>query len=449
MSGHQDWVEANRGRLLDELKQFCAFGSVSANGAESLVSCRRWLGERLAALTDEVEVVEAGGMPALIARVPGAGRRRRRLLIYAHYDVSPAGPVELWESPPFDPGVRSGRLYARGAADAKGDLMARIHALEMLRGLRGELPCEVVLLVEGEGRLGSQNLPQLVERHSSRLEADGCLWEGGPTGGAQGRVYLGCRGQLELQLWVRLLKQPESAAYAPLYPSAAGYLVETLASLAGPDLRVRVEGFYDRALPPGPGERRRMAAIDPRAVERPKLGRRLLGNPPARAVLERLLYTPVFNISGLTAGHQGPGRRSVLAHEAVARVDFQLVPEQDPLEVLELVRSHLSRHGFAEAEVFCVHADWPVRQPRDSEIARAVIASQREVFGGVQVWPLLPQPTAMHAVSRGLGVPTVIPAGLARQDSHVNSANERIRTADYRRAIALVGRLVERFARSG
>ena len=446
----QAWVEGSRRRLLEDLKLLCSYGSVSTNGAESLVSCRRWLSERLAQLTDDVEVVEAGGMPALIARLRGA-RRRRRLLLYGHYDVSMAGLLELWQSPPFDPSLRGGSLFARGAADAKGDLLARIHALEMLRELDGELPCEVVLLLEGEGRLGSETLPELVRANSRRLRSDGCLWEGGPVGGAgRGRIYLGCRGQLDLQLWVRLLKQEESSAFAPLYPSAADYLVRVLASLNGPDSRIGLEGFYDRALPPSRRDRKRLAAINPRAVERPKLGRpRLTRFPPPEGVLERLLYSPAFNISGITAGLQAPGRRTLLAPEAMARVDFQLVPDQDPLEVLGQLRRHLRERGFDAAEIFCVLATWPVRQEAESDIARAVSAASREVFGRVQLWPLLPQPTALHAVTGGLGTPAVIPSGLARADSRMNSANERIRLRDYHRLVVLTGRVIERFAAAG
>jgi len=141
------YIEKNSQRFVDELKELCAFPSISNHGREAVEPARVWLADRLSRFTDRVETLDAGGMPALYAEVPGAGRRK--LLLYQHYDVQPVDPIDLWASPPFEPVEEDGRITARGVADDKSDVMARIHALETLKGL-GPLPVTLRFLVEGE-----------------------------------------------------------------------------------------------------------------------------------------------------------------------------------------------------------------------------------------------------------------------------------------------------------
>src|SRR4030088_2484077 len=168
------YVEKNSRRFVEELKELCAFPSISNHGAEAVKPARDWLAERLARYTDRVETLEAGGMPALYAEVPGAGRRK--LLLYQHYDVQPVDPIDLWESPPFEPVEKDGRIIARGVADDKADVMARIHALETLKGL-GPVPVTLRFLVEGEEEIGSKTFEKIARDHSAKLSADGFLWE--------------------------------------------------------------------------------------------------------------------------------------------------------------------------------------------------------------------------------------------------------------------------------
>src|SRR5579864_4834266 len=196
-------------------------------------------------------------MPALYAEVRGGGRRK--LLLYEHYDVQPVDPIDLWDSPPFEPAEKDGRIFARGVADDKSDVMARIHALETLKQL-GDVPVTLRFLIEGEEEIGSRSFEKIAHDHAEKLHADGCLWESGNSFDDAGRatIQFGCRGLLYVNLRVKMLAFDQHSGYASIYPSAAMYLVRALASLRDQDMDIKIEGFYEHALKPTEDDRRMM-----------------------------------------------------------------------------------------------------------------------------------------------------------------------------------------------
>src|SRR5258708_3084592 len=248
------YIEKNSRRFIEELEELCAFPSISNHGLEAVKPARSWIAERLGRFTDRVETFDEGGMPALYAGGPGAGRRK--LLLYQHYDVQPVDPIELWDSDPFQPVEKDGRIVARGVADDKADIMARIHALETLKGL-GEMPVTLRFLVEGEEEIGSKTFEKIAHKHADKLRADGCLWESGASFDEAGRPTLqfGCRGLLYVQLRVKLLTYDQHSGLASIYPSAAMYLAEPLASLRDQDMNIRTDAFYHPLLQPPPPPR--------------------------------------------------------------------------------------------------------------------------------------------------------------------------------------------------
>jgi len=243
------YIEKHSQRFVDELKELCTFPSISNHGRDAIQPARDWLAERLGRFTDRVETLEAGGMPALYAEVKGAGRRK--LLLYEHYDVQPVDPIALWDSPPFEPAEKDGRIIARGVADDKADVMARIHALETLKHL-GEVPVTLRFLVEGEEEIGSQTFEKIIHAHAEKLRADGCLWESGSSFDDAGRPTLqfGCRGLLYVSLRVKMLDFDQHSGWASIYPSAAMYLIGALASLRDQDMNIKIDGFYDAVVNP-------------------------------------------------------------------------------------------------------------------------------------------------------------------------------------------------------
>jgi len=440
------YIEKNTRRFIEELKELCAFPSISNHGAEAVKPARDWLAERLGRYTDRVETLEAGGMPALYAEVPGAGRRK--LLLYQHYDVQPVDPIELWDSKPFEPVEKDGRIVARGVADDKADVMARIHALETLKQL-GEVPVTLRFLVEGEEEIGSKTFETIAHQHSSKLSADGCLWESGASFDEASRPTLqfGCRGLVYVQLRVSFLSFDQHSGLASIYPSAAMYLIEALASLRDRDMNIKIDGFYDDMLEPTDADRRMMAKIDPGLEQRQKLVGydKLVRDPKPERVIEQLLFTPTCNIAGVTTGYQGPGSKTVLSAEATAKLDFRLIPNQDPAHVLDMLRKHLDSHGFEKVEIVWSDAEKPARSDPESEVAKSVIDCVRDLYGEPVLWPFMQATGPMHPVVADLGIPTVLPVGVGRPDNRVHAPNENIRAEDYINTVRLMCRVFERF----
>ena len=440
------YIEKNSRRFVDELKELCTFPSISNHGLEAIQPARDWLANRLTRFTDRVESLDAGGMPALYAEVPGSGKRR--LLLYQHYDVQPVDPVDLWSSPPFEPAEKDGRIFARGVADDKADVMARIHALETLRSL-GEVPVTLRFLVEGEEEIGSQTFEKIAHDHAEKLRADGCLWESGTSFDDAGRPTLqfGCRGLLYVTLRVKLLDFDQHSGYASIYPSAAAYMIGALASLRDQDMNVMIEGFYDRAIKPTEADRRMMAKIDPEVEKRKKLVGfdKLVREVKPDQVIEQMLFLPTCNFAGVASGYQGPGSKTVLPADAMAKLDFRLIPDQNPDEVRQQLRRHLDKHGFDKIEILEGEGEKPARSDPSSAIAKTVIESVREMHGEPVLWPFMPATGPMHPVVSDLGVPTVLPVGVGRPDNRIHAPNENIHAADYINTIRLMCRVWERF----
>jgi acetylornithine deacetylase/succinyl-diaminopimelate desuccinylase-like protein len=440
------YIEKNSQRFIDELKELCSFPSISNHGRDAIQPARDWLASRLAKFTDRVETLEAGGMPALYAEVPGAGRRK--LLLYQHYDVQPVDPIDLWQSPPFEPAERDGRIVARGVADDKADVMARIHAVETLKQL-GDLPVTLRFLVEGEEEIGSKSFEKIAHDHADKLRADGCLWESGSSFDDAGRptIQFGCRGLLYVTLRVKLLDFDQHSGFASIYPSAAMYLVGALASLRDLDMNIKIDGFYDQVVKPTEADRRMMATIDAEVEKRRKLVGfdKLVRDPKPDQVIEQMLFLPTCNIAGITTGYQGPGSKTVLPAEATAKLDFRLIPDQDPDDILQKVRKHLDRHGFERIELVEGEGEKPARSDPGSAVARAVIETVREMHGEPVLWPFMPATGPMHPVVTDLGIPTVLPVGVGRPDNRIHAPNENIRAADSINTIRLMCRVWERF----
>lgn len=419
-------------RFIDRLKQACSIPSISAEG-RGLEPMADWLETTLHALGAHVSRLTLADAPvALLGEIPGPGDRV--LMIYDHYDVQPVDPLDLWESPPFEPAERDGRVFARGAADNKGDLVARLCALETYRELVGELPFTVKFLIEGEEEIGSPHFERICQAHGRALLADDCVWEGAwfdhrghPT------MHFGCKGLLYVELACRMLSGDQHSSIAVYAPSAAWELLAAVASIKGADGRIAIEGFYDDVVEPGEAERRLIdiMAFDEDA-ERARLGvASFLGSLEGSRLRRELLYSPTANIAGFTTGYGVPGgAKTVLP--AMAKMDFRLVPDQDAADIAAKLRSHLVRNGFTNVEVRVISGENPSRSPIDSALGRAVQDATAAWFGdSFSVHPLMWATGPMHPIAEGVGVPICSPPGVTRPDSNIHAPNENVRVDDF------------------
>jgi acetylornithine deacetylase/succinyl-diaminopimelate desuccinylase-like protein len=444
-------IEAGLEPSLAELAGLVAQPSVAAQNL-GMEECARQVAELLAARGFEVEILPTGGHPVVVGE--RGGESPRTLLVYNHYDVQPPEPLELWSSPPFQATRRDGKLFGRGVSDDKGHLTARLLALDAWLAVHGRLPCRVKFVIEGEEEIGSVHLPAFVRAQRRRLAADACLWEfGGVDHEDVPLQYAGLRGICYVELSVRTAsRDAHSGLGGSIFPNAAWRLVWALASLKGEDERVRIPGFYDPVRPPSARDRELLAALPETADElRSRYGlhsflRGLTGGPALR---EAEVFEPTSTICGLDSGYQGAGSKTVLPARAAAKVDFRLVPDQTPEQVLRQLRAHLDREGFGDVEVAFLGGGPPGRTDVDHPFLRLVAETAAPVYGApMRLVPMIGGSGPNHAFLHELGVP-VATAGLSYPDTRAHAPDENIRIDLYVKHARHVARLLGAFAARG
>jgi len=433
---------------LAELSRLVAQPSVSAQSL-GMEACAELVAGMLRARGFDTEILPTGGHPVVFAELAGASDRT--LLVYNHYDVQPPEPLELWTSPPFSPTRREGRLFGRGVSDDKGHITSRLLAIDALLATRGELPCRVKFVIEGEEEVSSVHLPEFVRAQRGRLAADACLWE---FGGVDHRdvplQYAGLRGICYVELSVETATlDAHSGIGGSIFPNAAWRLTWALSTLKTRDERIRLSGFYDPVRPPSPRDRELMAALPEVADEyRRRYGlegflRGLRGGTELR-IAE--VFEPTCTICGLTSGYQGPGSKTVLPARASAKVDFRLVPDQMPEQVVRQLREHLDAEGFPDVKVAFLGGEPPGRTDPDHPFIRLVAATAEPVYGTpMAIVPMIGGSGPNHAFIHELGVP-VATAGLGHPDTRAHAPDENIRIDLYARHAKHVARLLDAFA---
>jgi acetylornithine deacetylase/succinyl-diaminopimelate desuccinylase-like protein len=408
-----------------------------------------WLEDKLGSLSLEVSRLQLPGAPDVLLAEGGSGDRT--VLIYDHYDVQPVDPIELWDSQPFEPRIEDGVLFARGCADNKGDLIARIAALDAYKQVHGEFPVRIKFVVEGEEEVGSANFPALVARYGDRLAADGCIWEGeGLDHMGRPQFVFGAKGLAYVELWCRMLADDQHSSLAVIAPSAAWRMTEALATLRSPDGRVLIDGFYDDVVAPTADDEDMLARLPfEEEAERDRLGvDGFVGDATGLDLLRNYYFEPTCNIAGLSAGFTVPGAsKTVLPKEAMAKLDMRLVPNQDPDEIVAKLRKHLDARGFTDIEVTSLGGEAAVRSPADSLIARSTLIAAEKVFDqDLAASPMMIGTGPMHSIAGHLGIPTVSPAGVCRPDSNIHAPNENVRIDDFLKVAEYTTAWLEEFA---
>jgi acetylornithine deacetylase/succinyl-diaminopimelate desuccinylase-like protein len=428
-------VAQHRDVLIDRLLDYLRQPSISATGEGFPEATDRSVHEmELAGLT--VDVLDTPGRPAILGRREGPPGTPT-VLVYGHYDVQPPGPRELWRTEPFEPVVSGGRIWGRGSGDNKGQHFAHLQALRFLTEETGSVPCSVKVILDGEEEVGSPHLPLVVERHRADLAADVVLWSDGPVD-ESGRwcVLHGVRGVVGIRLVARGANRAlHSGNYGNVATNPAWSLVRALASLRGADGRVAVAGFADDVEPLGDAER---AAIAELPLD---LGRVLadIGLPamdPAYDGLdyfERLVTTPTLTINGIETGDV---RRTIIPHEATARLDIRLVGGQDPERVFRAVADHIDAVA-PDVEVTMEIAVPPSRTPIDNPYTAVVAEAVRAVTGDQPLLvPALGGTLPDYVWTRDLGIPSLgLP--IANIDESNHGPNENLEVDRYLTGIAL------------
>jgi acetylornithine deacetylase/succinyl-diaminopimelate desuccinylase-like protein len=388
MSEVLTYIDANLGRIRDELYDFLRIPSISAK-AEHDADTRRsaeWLADRLRAAGLDVQIEETPGHPVVLGEWRGAGEDAPTVLIYGHYDVQPPEPLDEWASPPFEPTERDGRIYARGSADDKGQLFMHVKALEAHLASSGSLPVNVVVLAEGEEEVGSPNLVPFVDANLDRLACDVVLIS--DTGMfAEGLPSLGfsLRGLAYFEIRVSGARSDlHSGEYGGAVANPGNVLARILASLHDDEGRIAIAGFYDDVLDWDAETRAQIASLPHSDDEyREELGVDALVGEEGFSTLERLWIRPTCDVNGLLCGYTGEGAKTVLPNHAMAKVSFRLVPNQTDKAIKDLLEAHVSALAPAgvSIEISELHGGRPWRASVEGAHFEAAMDALEEAFG--------------------------------------------------------------------
>lgn len=448
-----DWrllIAASMNQTVAELQRLCRQPSISSSG-HGIREMADLVTDLISGQDGRVQLLSGdGGNPVVSAEFAPHGRASdRTLLYYNHYDVQPPEPLEDWNLDPFSAEIRDGRFFARGAADNKGDLIARLTAIRILQA-NGGLPCRVRFMIEGEEEVGSPSLAAVLEEHADRFQADACVWEFGDVDAAgRPQLYGGVKGMAYLELTSRTASSDIHSAMGALIESPGWRLVQALATLKDQYGRIMVDGFYDQVHPPTQAMRRLASQIpfDPEGLRvRFGLTRPLLTENGDREPIQAFCFEPTCTICGLESGYAGDGSKTVLPRSARAKLDFRLVPGQDPEEIYRKVRRHLNRRGFEEIGLELLNGCRAhITDPGD-RFVRLVQETAATAWGAPPVYhPCSAGTGPMELIHRSLRLP-IVSTGCGWYGSRVHASDESIRLQDLERGIHHQILLLKRFA---
>ena len=438
---------------LQDLFSFLRFPSISTDSrhAGDVRACAGWLIEKLSGMGLEASLSETAKHPIVVAKnhhLPG----RRTVLIYGHYDVQPVDPLDLWTTPPFEPEIRDGRIYCRGSADNKGQMLAHVLGVEKTLKEKGDLPVNLTFLFEGEEEIGSPNLLPFLRENQDLLKCDViAISDTGMVGPGMPTFSYGLRGIACCEV---TLRGPKGDLHSGLFGGAvanpAAGIGRLIASLHTCDGRVAIEGFYDEVRPLESWEREMWAKI-PGVTDAQFLhftGSPALFGEPGYSSAERTWARPTAEVNGVGGGYQGEGSKTVLPAEAFAKFSFRLVPDQDPAVIMEKVRQHLEWNcpPGLHLEIKVGHDGPPYVTDPNSSYGLAAQSALRKAFGSdpvlIREGGSIPIVQSFRSV---LGVDTLL-LGLALADSQVHAPDENFPVENFEAGIRLNQLLLEELA---
>jgi acetylornithine deacetylase/succinyl-diaminopimelate desuccinylase-like protein len=442
------YLHNNLDSSLDELGELCKIPTISALNL-NLIEGAEYVGSLLEKRGFTVEIHPTHGAPIVYAE--RKGRSNKTLLFYNHYDVQPPEPLELWTSPPFEPVVRDGKLFARGVSDDKGHILSRLFAIDAILDSEGELPCHVKFVIEGEEETSSENVSDFVITYKDKLASDACIWEFGSVDheGIPQQV-LGLRGICYVELSVETAStDTHSGLGGTIFPNSAWRLVWALNTLKDQDERIRIPGFYDQVKKPSQRDREFFAKLpDPSEDYKSRYGVKSFLKGVKRGVdlYIQEVFEPSCTICGLTSGYQGPGSKTVLPAKASAKVDFRLIPDQTPEDILEKLRKHLDQEGFEDVEIKYLGGEAPGRTNPDDPFVKTVVDTAKEIYGvPMAIVPMVGGSGPNHVFLEELKIP-IVTAGIGYPGSKAHAPNENIVIDHYLKGAKHITRILNEFA---
>lgn len=431
------YIDENLGKYVLMLKELVSYKSVASWDAGEVRDCAEYLSELLKERGFKVSVKSWGGAPVVFGDV---GSGSRTVLIYNHYDVQPPDPLELWGSDPFKLEVRDGLLIGRGVADNKGNIVARIGAVDSLLKYLDALDLRVKFIIEGEEEVGSPTLANVVKENLDWIRADGGIWETSYIG-RDGRleIPLGFKGILYLELILRGATRDVHSGLAPLIPNPVWRVANLLTRLKMEDGVVLIPGFYDDIDPEFSSTAEELVKnLDYRELEEmiSYLGlKEFVGGLKGVNALRELYMKPSLNVSGLYSGYTGKGVKTIVPSVAGVKIDIRPVPGQTPEKILESLKRYLRELNYSDVDVI-IHSMYPAGYTKpNEEIVRASVKAAKEVYyTDPKLIPISGGSGPIHLFTNIARIP-MTGSGVGYYDSKVHAPNENIRKEDFLRGM--------------
>jgi acetylornithine deacetylase/succinyl-diaminopimelate desuccinylase-like protein len=440
------YVDRHARSFVERLQALCRMPSVAARGTgmRAMAETVEQMMQRVGVGTRSFRM--GTGYPIIYGECGGGPQS---FIVYGHYDVQPVGHLSEWSVGPFSATITDGKLYARGASNSKGDLMARLAAVEAYQKTFGKLPVCLRFLVEGEDGLGSPSLYRFAVENPDVLTSEGCIWDEGYKDTKERPVIsLGFKGIQFVELRAHGARTDLHSKWGAIVPNPAWRLVQALSTITSPKGVITIDGFSSMIAPISDedSEALKMIELDEAGLKREfRIGgwMRAMKGP---ALVKEHIFGPTCTICGIQTGHTEAGIKTVLPSVAVARLDFRLVPDLTPAIVLTLLREHLDVRGFKDIEIIELGNAPLAKSSASSSVARAVINSAGEVYGvSPLVYPMDPSSGPVGAVCGASAPPTPVASfGISYAGSNPHGPDENIRVDDFLQSIKFIGRIIHK-----
>lgn len=442
-----DYIHQNQNRFVEDVVRLASQPSVSARN-EGVEDCAELVKKMIEEVGGNARLILMDGVAPLVYGEIRSSRSKKTILFYNHYDVQPEDPVELWKSAPFKPEIRGGRLYGRGVSDDKGEFIARLKVLESYIKIYGEPPCNVKFCLEGEEEIGSPHLEDFVAKNSELFRADAVLWELSQADEADRPVVsLGVKGMLYVELAIKSLSLDAHSMYAAALPSAAWRMAGLLNSIKDKNERILIPGWYDRIQDLTDDELKILEEqpFDADEFKRTFGAREFAGKMTELQAKKALVARPTANIAGVWSGYTGIGSKTVLPAEARCKIDFRLVPNQDPEDLLQKLKKFLRDNGYGDVEVSSSTMEPAARTSYKDPWAAAAIKAGEEVYGKKSIIHLSSPGTGpLYVFTRRYGVPAM-DIGVSSHDAALHAPNENIRLDLFEKGMLWIAQTMENY----
>src|SRR5688572_5378143 len=450
-----DFINTNRDRYVDELKEYLAIPSISAlpQHQADVRRCAEWTADELRRIgMQNVRLIETPGNPVVYGDWMGA-EGAPTILFYGHYDVQPVDPLELWDSPPFEATVRDGEIYARGSADDKGQVFMHFKAIEAHLKQNGKLPVNIRIILEGEEEVGSANLDNFIKAHKDELRADVVVISDSPMfdRGIPSICY-GLRGLVYFQIDLRGTKSDlHSGSFGGAVANPAYVLAGILAQMKDRGGRIKIPGFYDDVVELRAEERdqwKRLPFNEKRYAK--ELGAPRLFGESGYTTLERVWARPTFEVNGILSGFTGEGAKTVIPAVAMAKVSMRLVPNQDPDKIAQLFEDYVKKVApkTVDVKVTRMHGGKPWMTDFDNQFVQAAGRAIEKGFGKTPVFNReggsIPVVATFQEI---LGLPSVL-FGVGLPDENAHAPNEKLDLGNFHGGIIASAYLYDEISKS-